>query len=73
MLRPLALTDAQLRLVSLAAQPLPHDKRSAFLTRLAAQLPHLTGGQRPSDTDIERAVMVALKGLLHHAPGGVAA
>jgi hypothetical protein len=34
----LALTDAQLRLVMTAAQPLPHDKRSAFLERVAAHL-----------------------------------
>jgi hypothetical protein len=57
-----SLSDSQLRLVMTAAQPLPLDKRDAFLQRLAGQLGQV---RRPKDADIERAVMASLKGLLH--------
>jgi hypothetical protein len=61
---PLALTDSQLRAVMAAAGSLPPEKRTIFLERLAAQLPHLTGGQHPGDGDIERAAHAALRGLM---------
>src|SRR5258706_12793758 len=63
----LALSDAQLRLVQMAAGPLPPDKRSVLLERVAAQLGQL-GYRRVKDGDVERAVMVSLRGLLQHAP-----
>jgi hypothetical protein len=55
---------AQLRVVMTAAQPLPADKRAAFLERVTAHLGQL-GYRRVRDSDVERAVMVSLKGLLH--------
>jgi hypothetical protein len=64
---PIALSDAQLRLVQTAAGPLSPDKRSVLLERVAAQLGQL-GYRRVRDSDVERAVMVSLRGLLQHAP-----
>jgi hypothetical protein len=55
---------AQLRVVMTAAQPLPVEKRSAFLERVAAHLGQL-GGRRVADSDVERAVTAALKNLVH--------
>jgi hypothetical protein len=60
---PLRLTDDQLRAV-IAGGPLPPEKQSAFLERVAGHL-RLVGYDRVSDTDVERAVQVALRGLLH--------
>jgi hypothetical protein len=62
----LSLTDAQLRLTMTAATPLPQDKRDAFLQRIAAHLGQL-GFRRVADGDVERAVAMALKGLVQHA------
>jgi hypothetical protein len=64
---PIALTDAQLRLVRTAATSLPIGKRSVFLERVAAHLRQV-GYRRVKDADVERAVMVSLRGLLQHAP-----
>jgi hypothetical protein len=50
-----------------AAKPLPPDKRSVLLERTAAHLQQL-GYLRVSDDDVERAVKVAVRGLLHAAP-----
>jgi hypothetical protein len=61
---PLALSDNQLAIVTAIAAGVPPEKRSTFLERLAAQIPHLTGGLRPDDADIERAARAALRGLM---------
>jgi hypothetical protein len=61
---PLALSDSQLRLVTEAAWPIPVDKRGAFLQRIAGHLQQL-GYRRVQDVDVERAVSVSLRGLLH--------
>jgi hypothetical protein len=61
---PIALSDAQLRLVRTAAGPLPPDKRSVLLGRVAAHLGQL-GYRRVRDVDVESAVLKSLKGLLH--------
>jgi hypothetical protein len=53
-----------LQIVTTIAAGLSPDKRSVFLERLAAQIPHLTGGRRPGDADVERAARAALRGLL---------
>ena len=54
----LALNDAQLALVMTAAGPLPAEKRSLFLERVAARLrlrgPHFT------DADLGAAIQAAL-------------
>jgi hypothetical protein len=63
-LRPLRLTDDQLRAVLIAGGPLPPEKQSAFLERVAGHL-RPVGYDRVSDTDVERAVHAALRGLLH--------
>jgi hypothetical protein len=55
---------AQLRVVMTAAQPLTPDKRAVLLQRVAGQLGSL-GSRRVGDADVERAVMVSLRGLLH--------
>jgi hypothetical protein len=64
MTTPIALNDTQLRIVTEAARPLPHDKRSAFLERVAAHLGGL-GYRRVRDCDVESAVRASLRGLLH--------
>jgi hypothetical protein len=61
---PIALTDQQLKIVTLAATPLPHDKRAAFLERVGAHLSSL-GYRHVRDADVERAVLKSLRGLLH--------
>lgn len=58
----ISLSDNQLKAVMTAAAPLPVEKRSAFLERVAAQLKlrsHWT------DQDGDRAVQTALRGLIH--------
>ena len=56
-----ALNDTQLALVMTAAGPLPAEKRSVFLERVAARLrlrgPHFT------DADLGAAIQAALTGL----------
>jgi hypothetical protein len=63
-LMPIALTDAQLKLVTEAAKPLPRDKRGALLQRIAGHLQQL-GYRRVQDADDQHAISAALKGLLH--------
>jgi hypothetical protein len=58
----LALTDAQLKIVMTAAEPLSADKRSLLLERVAARLRLTTG--RPDDSDVEHATRSALHGLV---------
>jgi hypothetical protein len=57
----LSLSDAQLRIVVAAAGPLPVEKCSIFLERVAARL-SLRG--RFDDKDLDGAVRQALRGLL---------
>jgi hypothetical protein len=60
-----ALTDKQLRLVMVAATPLPPEKRSIFLERVAARL--RLHGPRFTDADLGAAIQVALTGLIQSA------
>jgi hypothetical protein len=60
----IALSDAQLKLVTEAARPIPVDKRGAFLQRIAGHLQQL-GYRRVQDVDVERAISAASRGLLH--------
>jgi hypothetical protein len=53
-----------LKLVMTAGEPLPPDKRSAFLERVAGYLQQ-TGYRQVRDVDVESAVLKSLKGLLH--------
>jgi hypothetical protein len=64
LMAPLRFTDDQLRAVLIAGGPLPPEKQSAFLERVGDHL-RLVGYDRVSDTDVERAVHAALRGLLH--------
>jgi hypothetical protein len=61
---PLRLTDTQLRLVMTAAAPIPPEKHSIFLERVAGHLGRI-GYLRVRDDDVGRAVERALKGLVH--------
>lgn len=61
---PLRLTDGQMATVINAARPLPPDKRSVLLERIAGNLQQL-GYLRVSESDLECAVRLALQGLLH--------
>ena len=61
----LALTDAQLEIVMVAAGGLPAEKRSVFLERVAARL--RLHGPRFTDQDLGAAVQVALTGLIQSA------
>jgi hypothetical protein len=58
-------TDHQLRFITVCCTPLPIDKRSVFLERLAAHLKMETRLRHPSDRDLEDATTVALRGLMH--------
>jgi len=60
---PLGLSDSQLRLVMVAAGPLPPEKRTLLLERIAAKLNH--GPAFFSDGDVEAAITAALSGLVH--------
>jgi hypothetical protein len=53
----------QLRAVLIAGGPLPPEKQSAFLERVAGHL-RLVGYNRVSDADVERAIRAAMAGLL---------
>jgi hypothetical protein len=57
----LALSDSQLQIVMAAAGPLPPEKRSLFLERVAASLRIHGAG------DFERAVQLALTGLIQNS------
>ena len=59
----LALTDDQLGIVMNAASGLPVEKRTVFLERVAARL--ALRGARISDADLDKAIRIALKGLVH--------
>lgn len=58
-----ALSDSQMEAVMTAAADLPVEKRSVFLDRVAAQLQRR--GRRFTAADLEKAVRVALTGLIH--------
>ena len=60
----LALTDAQLTPRHDGRGPLPVEKRSVLVERVAAHLGSL-GYRRVRDSDVESAVRVALRGLVH--------
>jgi hypothetical protein len=57
---PFSLSDAQLGLV---CEPLDPSKRAVLMERVAGQL-RFIGLRRPTDADVERAIQVALTGLL---------
>jgi hypothetical protein len=61
-----ALTDDQLRIVMTAASSLPVEKRSVFLKRVAARL-RLRGQPNFTDADLDRAIRLALKGLIQES------
>ena len=60
-----ALTDTQLEIVMVAAGPLPAEKRSVFLERIAARL--RLRGPRFTDADLDAAIQAALTGLIRSA------
>jgi len=59
---PVALSDAQLRMVMVAARPLPPEKRGLLLQRIAGKLA-LCGPF--SDADVEAAITSAMARLIH--------
>jgi hypothetical protein len=59
----MALSDAQLRAVMVAASPLEPEKRVLLLERVAARLTH--GPAFITDHDVGRAITAALIGLIH--------
>ena len=59
-MKPLALTDRQLRLVQAAAKAVPAQRRDEFLQRLAAQLT-----SQPSDAAVQAALNAQLDALTH--------
>ena len=59
-MKPLALTDKQMRLVQNAAQAVPVRRRDEFLQRLAAQLT-----SEPSDAAVQAALNAQLDALTH--------
>ena len=59
------LSDHQLAAVMLAAKDLPDEKRRTFLERLNARLG--LRGSRFTDADLDKAIQVALRGLVHTA------
>jgi hypothetical protein len=61
----LALNDAQLATVMLAARDLPDEKRRTFLERVSARLDMRRA--RISDTDLDKTIQAALRGLAHNA------
>ena len=63
----LALSDQQLRFITACCQPLPLEKRSLFLQRMAAHLEVRDRLRRPSDDDLEAACRAALTGLVHES------
>src|SRR5262249_17026548 len=59
-IKPLSLTDRQLRLVQTAAKAVPVQRRDEFLQRLAAQLT-----SQPSDAAVQAALNAQLDALTH--------
>jgi hypothetical protein len=60
-----ALSDDQLALVMTAAGSVPVEKRSVFLERVAARLQ--LRGPRFNAEDLDRAVQMALRGLVQNS------
>ena len=60
-----ALSDSQLRTISNAAHGLPVEKRGIYLERIVAWL-KFRGG-RFIDRDLDDAVCLALRGLIHES------
>jgi hypothetical protein len=58
-LLPLSLSDEHMQVVMLGVASLPTEKRDLFLRRVASLL-RFRGGRRQSDTDVTRAVRLAL-------------
>jgi hypothetical protein len=65
----IALSDRQLEIVMAAATPLPPEKRSLLLERVAAhlQLYGRRGGRGFGDVDVGLAISAALRGLVQSA------
>lgn len=63
----MALTDAQLAMITAAASPLPPDKRVVLLERIAGQLRGSMSRGIPTDADLARALERSLQGLAHGA------
>ena len=61
----LALSDSQLRTVWNAADRLPAEKRGIFLERMVAWLRFRDG--RFIDRDLDDAVRLGLRGLIHES------
>jgi hypothetical protein len=57
------LRDHQRAAVLAIAAGLPDEKRRTFLERLNARLEQR--GSRPSDAELDKAIRIALKGLVH--------
>jgi hypothetical protein len=62
----LALSDSQLRTIWNAADGLPAEERGVYLERMIAWL-QFRGG-RFIDRDLDDAVRLALRGLIHDSP-----
>jgi hypothetical protein len=60
---PFALTERQLALVMTAATPLDPSKRATLLERVASHLRRISVRQ-PTDSDVDRAIKAAMRGLL---------
>jgi hypothetical protein len=58
------LPDSELEIVWAAAKPLSPEKRVVLLERVAGHLGRL-GYSRVSDADVQDAVQLALRGLVH--------
>ena len=63
---PVSLTTSQLERIMTAAGPLPAEKRSLLLERVAASLKP-QGIRRPTDAEIERAMRESMRGLVQGA------
>ena len=59
------LSDHQRAAVMLAAKDLPDEKRRTFLERVAARVE--LRGSRFTDADLDKAIRIALRGLVHNA------
>jgi hypothetical protein len=60
----ISFTDFQLLMIQQSAEPLPVEKRSIYLERIVGFLEHRRGGLF-DDSDVQTAVAIALKGLVH--------
>lgn len=66
-----ALTDDQLKVVTVATQPLPSEKRDVFLWRVLGYL-ELHAARPPSDEQVGIAVQLALQGLMQQTQRRIA-